>query len=82
VFGALTFSSALFVLQGQMASLFFTRSELKFALSVLLTEFVRCSAHCVLLVFALLKFIGHELHNYDGVFSVQLTTCCNAVKLK
>jgi len=55
VFGALTFSSALFVLQGQMASLFFTRSKLKFALSVLLTEFVRCSAHCVLLVFCFVK---------------------------
>jgi hypothetical protein len=51
VFEALTFSSALFILQGQMASLFFTRSKLKFALSVLLTEFVRCSVHCVLLVF-------------------------------
>ena len=32
--------------------------------------------------FPLLNCIGHELHNYDGVFSVQPAMCYNAVKLK
>lgn len=82
MFWALTFSSAFFILQGQMASLFFTRSKLKCALSVLLQNLLGLVPIVFFWYFTLLKCIGHELQNYDCVFSVQLATCCNAVKLK